>query len=75
VARRHGATPDAVALAAALARPWAGVVLLGAPTVAQLRSNLAARRVALSADDLAALGALREAPASYWATRAALPWS
>ena len=39
---RAGHSEDAVALAAALARPWADVVLSGAATVAQLESNLAA---------------------------------
>jgi aryl-alcohol dehydrogenase-like predicted oxidoreductase len=75
VARRLGATPDAVALAAALARPWASLVLLGAATVAQLRSNLAARALALSPGDLDALGALAEPAAGYWSARATLPWT
>ncbi len=35
-------TPDALALAAALARAWADVVLSGATTTDQLMSNLAA---------------------------------
>ncbi len=34
-------TPDALALAAVLAQPWADVVLSGAATAEQLRSNLA----------------------------------
>ena len=37
-----GEHPDVTALSAALAQPWADVVLLGAATVPQLRSNLAA---------------------------------
>ena len=41
-ARERGTSEDVVALAAALARPWADVVLSGAATVAQLESNLAA---------------------------------
>jgi aryl-alcohol dehydrogenase-like predicted oxidoreductase len=40
--RRLGTTIDALALAAALAQPWADVVLSGAATAEQLRSNLAA---------------------------------
>ena len=39
-AERHGTTRDAIALAAALAQPWAGVVLSGAATPDQLRSNV-----------------------------------
>jgi aryl-alcohol dehydrogenase-like predicted oxidoreductase len=42
LADRSGTTPDALALAAVLAQPWADVVLSGAATVEQLRSNLAA---------------------------------
>src|SRR4051794_7667954 len=38
VAGAAGSSPDAVALAAALARPWADVVLSGAATVAELES-------------------------------------
>jgi aryl-alcohol dehydrogenase-like predicted oxidoreductase len=46
-AERLGATVDALALAAVLAQPWADVVLSGATTVAQLRSNLRALEIAL----------------------------
>ena len=74
-ARARGVTEDQLALAAALAQPWAGVVLSGAATVEQLRSNLEARRIAW--DDAAAgeLAPLAEAPSAYWDRRAALPWS
>jgi aryl-alcohol dehydrogenase-like predicted oxidoreductase len=75
LARARGATADAVALAAALAQPWADVVLLGAATVAQLRSNLAAADVALSPEALAALAPLVEPPEAYWRRRAQLAWS
>jgi aryl-alcohol dehydrogenase-like predicted oxidoreductase len=75
VARARGATPDAAAIAAALAQPWADVVLLGAATVEQLDSNVAAQRLALSSAELAALAALRSDPGAYWRERAALPWT
>ena len=60
-----------VALAAALSQPWADVVLSGAVTPEQLRSNLNA--IALSQDggdwpDIA------ESPFDYWARRSELPW-
>ena len=70
-AMRQGTTPDALALAAALARPWADVVLSGAASLATLRSNLAA-------DELASppgLGELTESPAAYWERRSRLPWT
>src|SRR6185436_13327574 len=44
-ARERGVGEDALALAAALAQPWADVVLSGAAPVEQLRSNLRAREV------------------------------
>ncbi|WP_242393630.1 aldo/keto reductase [Anaeromyxobacter oryzisoli] len=75
VSRAAGSTPDAVAIAAALANPWADVVLLGATTVDQLRSNVKALRLALSAESLERLGELAEEPARYWAHRATLPWT
>ena len=67
-----GTTPDALALAAVLAQPWADVVLSGAGTVEQLESNLTAAAVE---PDMERLDAIREDPAAYWATRAALPWN
>lgn len=75
VCRAHGATPDAVALAAALAQPFAGVVLSGASTVPQLESNLAARHIGLSPAELDDLTTLAEEPKRYWQTRAALSWN
>ena len=45
LARERGRGADQIALAAALAQPWADVVLSGAATVAQLESNLGAREV------------------------------
>jgi aryl-alcohol dehydrogenase-like predicted oxidoreductase len=71
----RGAGQDAVALAAALARPWADVVLSGAATVAQLESNLAARELAWDDELEERLAELVEEPAAYWATRAELPWN
>ncbi|MET9241667.1 aldo/keto reductase [Nonomuraea sp. NPDC003709] len=73
-ARERGLTPDALALAAILARPWAGVVLSGAASVEQLDSNLAAVRVAWDPDLDERLAVLAEAPETYWATRGSLAW-
>ena len=75
-AARAPRTPsDALALAAALARPWAHVVLSGATTVDQLESNLAAREVTWDDELEHELGGLVEEPAAYWDTRAELPWT
>ena len=75
VAERHHSSLVAVAIGAALRRPWASVVLSGAATVAQLRSNMAATRLALDDEDDAELDALAEDVTAYWETRSALPWN
>ena len=74
IADRHGVAPDAVAIAAVLAQPWADVALSGAATVAQLASNVAALSVELDPRELAELAALREPADAYWAARAARAW-
>jgi aryl-alcohol dehydrogenase-like predicted oxidoreductase len=74
-ARERGASEDAVALAAALARPWADVVLSGAATVAQLESNLSALDLAWDDKLEQRLSGLVKEPAAYWAERAGLPWT
>jgi aryl-alcohol dehydrogenase-like predicted oxidoreductase len=75
VANRHGASVDAVALAVALSRPWADVVLSGAVTPAQLATNLDAFDVHLSDDELEELATLREPSERYWQARAELSWT
>ena len=74
-ARGVGSTVDALALAAAVSRPWADVVLMGAVSVEQLDSNLGALGVEQDGDLLAALNGLREEPAEYWRRRAGLTWT
>jgi aryl-alcohol dehydrogenase-like predicted oxidoreductase len=71
VAAARGVGTDAVALAAALANPWATVVLSGAATPAQLHDNLAALTVGGLPPELAELA---EPPEAYWTSRAARPW-
>jgi aryl-alcohol dehydrogenase-like predicted oxidoreductase len=65
---------DAVALAAILRQPWAGVVLSGAATTTQLASNLHATAVDLDDHQLARLADLAEDPRAYWQRRGQLPW-
>ncbi|HEY1969987.1 MAG TPA: aldo/keto reductase [Pseudonocardia sp.] len=65
---------DQLAIAAALAQPWAWRVLSGAVSVGQLTSNVAAARVALPAGLLDELATLAEPPADYWAARSRRPW-
>jgi aryl-alcohol dehydrogenase-like predicted oxidoreductase len=69
-----GVTPDALAIGAALAQPWATVVLSGAVSVAQLAANLTALRLAgFLASQLTET--MAESAADYWAERSARPWS
>jgi aryl-alcohol dehydrogenase-like predicted oxidoreductase len=68
-ARDHGTTPDAIAVAAVLAQPWADVVLVGPSSPAQLSANLSATDLVLGD-----LGALGEEPETYWTHRSGLAW-
>ena len=67
--------PDALALAAALAQPWAHVVLSGAATVEQLESNLGALAIEYDEELDRAFARLNEPSEAYWATRSALAWN
>ncbi len=71
-----GGQPDVTALAAALSRPWADVVLSGAVTVPQLRSNLVAlddpEVIAVDMDRLAGLAV---DPQIYWRERSDMRWT
>jgi aryl-alcohol dehydrogenase-like predicted oxidoreductase len=75
LSERRGEAPDALALAAVLAQPWADVVLSGAATVEALNSNLTALAVELPDVFSPELEALTEEPARYWRERAALSWN
>jgi aryl-alcohol dehydrogenase-like predicted oxidoreductase len=75
IASRHNTTIDAAALAAALAQPWANVVLSGAATNDQLQSYLGALAVSLTPAEWDELNALVESPHSYWSTRSRLAWN
>jgi aryl-alcohol dehydrogenase-like predicted oxidoreductase len=74
-ARERGTTPDALALAAVLTRPWVDVVLSGAATVDTVRSNLAALEVQWDARAEEELAALEEPPDEYWERRSELAWN
>jgi aryl-alcohol dehydrogenase-like predicted oxidoreductase len=74
-AARLGTTADALAIAAALAQPSADVVLSGAATVEQLRSNLQALHVEWDDEARKTLDELVEPPELYWRRRSRLPWN
>ena len=66
-ARQHGIAPDALAIGAAAAHPWADVVLSGASTAEQLASNLAHHTAG-------PLTVFVQQPDEYWTERSTLPW-
>ncbi|MFI5952568.1 aldo/keto reductase [Cryptosporangium sp. NPDC051539] len=71
-ARELGIPVDELALAVALAQPWAARVLTGAVTVGQIDRNLHAAGLDLPAG---AGDGLAEAPAEYWAGRSRRAWA
>jgi aryl-alcohol dehydrogenase-like predicted oxidoreductase len=74
-ARDAGVTPDALALAAVLARPWADVVLSGAASVDSLRSNLRAVELTWTEELERRLAPLEEESDRYWVRRSQLAWN
>jgi aryl-alcohol dehydrogenase-like predicted oxidoreductase len=75
VARSLDIGLDALAIAAAMAQPWADVVLSGAATVDQVESNLEALDITVPDGELDRLMLGAEDPDHYWDKRAALPWN
>jgi aryl-alcohol dehydrogenase-like predicted oxidoreductase len=69
-ARERGTTPDALALAVALAQPFIDVLLLGAATVAQVQTNTRASTV-----DPSGFALTPEPAKEYWAKRQQLVWT
>lgn len=74
-AERLETTTDALALRFVLDQPWADVVLSGAASVEQLKSNLQALDVVLDDEASSVFAVLREMPKDYWQTRSDLPWT
>jgi aryl-alcohol dehydrogenase-like predicted oxidoreductase len=74
-AARLQTTPEALALAAVLAQPWADVVLSGAATAEQVRSNAGALSVPWDREAAERLGAIAEAADEYWRRRGQLSWN
>lgn len=66
---------DQQALAAVLANPWADVVLSGAVTRDQVRSNVQALQTRPTDAELAGLAKLAEPREQYWSERSRLHWT
>jgi aryl-alcohol dehydrogenase-like predicted oxidoreductase len=75
LARRLDASPDAIALAAVLARPWTDIVLSGAATTEQVESNVSALRVRWDQEAEESLARLAEPAEEYWRRRSGLAWN
>lgn len=65
---------DQLAIAVALAQPWARRVLSGAADQHQLASNVAAASVRLTDELLAEAAAVAEPAGTYWKDRSDRPW-
>lgn len=65
IASDHGVTPAAIALAWLLHKPGVTSVILGVRTMEQLKQNLAAAEVKLSAEEMARLDAVSALPKPY----------
>ena len=76
IAQRHGAALETLALAAALSRPWANIVLSGAASVDQLASNARARDLKLDpVVEQELLNAVSISSGDYWRARSGFAWN
>lgn len=75
VADNHGTTIEMLALAAALARPWADVVLSGAATVEQLQANALARDFGFTKSIDEKLRQFAISSNDYWRARSGFSWN
>jgi aryl-alcohol dehydrogenase-like predicted oxidoreductase len=75
VAETRGTTIERLALAAALARPWADIVLTGAATVEQIHSSTAAAEVDYDAELEEQLRPMAIASDDYWRARGSFRWN
>ncbi len=75
LAENRGTNIETLALGAALARPWADVVLTGAATVEQIRSNVAALELAYDAELEEQLRSVSISSTQYWRARSSFSWN
>jgi aryl-alcohol dehydrogenase-like predicted oxidoreductase len=75
LAESRGTTIEMLALAAALARPWADIILTGAATVGQIRSSVAALEVDYDAELDEQIRPLSIASEDYWRARSSFRWN
>ena len=75
LAESRGTTVEKLALAAALARPWANIVLSGAATVDQIRSTVAALGFAYDEELDEQLRSVAVDSDKYWRARSSFRWN
>lgn len=75
VAESRGTTIEILALGAALARPWADIVLTGAATVGQIQSNVAALELAYDPELEERLRSVSIDSSEYWRARSSFRWN
>ena len=75
LAKARATTIEMLALAAALARPWADVILTGAATVEQIQSSVAALQLDYDVQLDEELRAVSIGSAEYWRARSSFRWN
>jgi aryl-alcohol dehydrogenase-like predicted oxidoreductase len=75
LAEARGTTIEMLALAAALARPWATFVLSGAATVEQIQSSVAALQLTYDSELDTQLRSVSIGSAEYWRARSSFTWN
>jgi aryl-alcohol dehydrogenase-like predicted oxidoreductase len=75
LAESRDTTIETLALGAALARPWADVVLTGAATVGQIQSNVAALEFAYDPELEENLRSVSVNSTEYWRARSSFRWN
>jgi aryl-alcohol dehydrogenase-like predicted oxidoreductase len=75
LAESRGLTVETLVLAAALARPWADVVLTGAATVGQIQSNVGALGLAYDPELEEKLRSVAINSTEYWRARSFFGWN
>ena len=75
LAKSRGLTVETLALAAALARPWADIVLTGAATVGQIQSNVDALELAYDPELEEKLRSVSINSTEYWRARSSFRWN
>ena len=75
LAESRGTNIEMLALGAALARPWADVVLTGAATVDQIRSTVAASELTYDTELEEQLRSVSIASDEYWRARSSFRWN